>query len=254
MSSDLPEGNLEVMHGLFITGTDTEVGKTHVTCEIARTLSAAGSRVGLYKPVCSGGISGGDGTIVWDDLQRLNNALPEPVPVDRICPQRFVAPLAPPVAAREEGRTIDEQLLRTGIHGWDDAADVLLVEGVGGLLCPLTDRETVADLAVDFGFPLLIVSPQRLGTINHTLMTVEVARSRGLHVAGIVMNHVVPPADDSVASNAAEIASRAGVPVIAELPYHPSLGLPGSDPDVKIDWWKVIRATADTEGAVDSND
>ncbi|MFG0332397.1 MAG: dethiobiotin synthase [Maioricimonas sp. JB049] len=242
------------MYGLFITGTDTEVGKTHVTCEIARALSARGLRVGVYKPVCSGGVPANDGTIVWDDLQRLNEALPVPVPVDRICPQRFVAPLAPPVAAHQEGRTIDEQLLRSGLQGWGDQADVLLVEGVGGLLCPLTDRETVADLAADLGFPLLIVAPQRLGTINHTLMTVEVARCRGLHVAGIVMNHVAPPADDSVASNAGQIARRAGVPVVGELPYRPPLGLPATAPDVKIDWWTVIRAASGTRGAVRARD
>jgi len=231
------------MHGLFVTGTDTEVGKTHVTCAIARGLSAQGIRVGLYKPVCSGATTDPSGQMVWDDLQRLQAALPAPVELDRICPQRFAAPLAPPVAAQAEGKAIDEDLLRTGVAAWDDAADVVLVEGVGGLLCPLTGTGTIADLAVDLGFPLLIVSPQRLGTINHTLLTVEVARHRGLSVAGIVMNRLSPEIDASAASNAAEISRLAGVPVLGEFPFRPAVGLPEDGDNVKIDWWKVITET-----------
>src|SRR5690606_6781856 len=110
------------------------------------------------KPVCSGGVPDGAGGIVWDDVRSLASAVGNAFPDDRICPQRFLAPLAPPVAARREGRRVDADLLRQGARWWQGRVDLLLVEGVGGLLCPLPDDETVADLAGDLGWPLIIVA------------------------------------------------------------------------------------------------
>ena len=208
------------MRGLFITGTDTGVGKTHIACEIVRELRAAGHRVGVFKPACSGASIGNDEQPHWDDVDRLRDALGLDVAVDRICPQRFLAPLAPPVAARQEGRSVDLEGIQRGIELWRAECDIVIVEGAGGLLCPLTDERTIADLAVQLGFPLVIVSRLGLGTINHTLLTVEVARQRGLPVAGIVFNEPTPTTvDDSSATNADEVAARCDVPVLGICKY-----------------------------------
>jgi len=207
--------------GLFITGTDTEVGKTHVTAMIARALVAAGRRVGVYKPAASG-CREEDGRLVADDAFALWEAANRPATLDQVCPQQFLAPLAPHLAARAEGREMDAELLRRGIDFWTDRSDIVLVEGAGGLMSPMGDDEYVADLAYDFGFPLIVVSANRLGTINQTLQTLITAASfrDGLDVAGIVVNQPEPPTDDaSLTTNAAEIAARAGCPLLAQVAW-----------------------------------
>lgn len=228
------------MRGLFITGTDTGVGKTHIACEIVRELRAAGHRVGAFKPACSGAMTGSSGQPCWDDVERLRGALDRDVSDDQLCPQRFLSPLAPPVAARQEGRTVDLDAIERGLDRWRSECDILVVEGAGGLLCPLTDEATMADLADRFGFLLLIVARLGLGTINHTLLTVEVARRRGLPIAGILFNEPVPTADDvSAATNAGEVAARSDVPVLA-IRQHGSAGwLSRFGQAAQLDWWTL---------------
>ena len=227
------------MQGLFITGTDTGVGKTHVAAGVISALRSQGVRVGAYKPAVTGGTVGPEGT-VWEDLVRLQAALGGDVAIERICPQRFRAPLAPPVSARWEGRTVDATLLRSGTDWWRERVECLIVEGAGGLLSPLTESETVADLAVWLAFPLVIVARQSLGTINHTLLTLEAARARGLPVAGIVLNQPAPAnADDSsVESNPRELEKRCGVPILAILPHDSTAGLLRHSPLFTIDWMR----------------
>jgi dethiobiotin synthetase len=226
------------LRGLFITGTDTGVGKTHVATGIIAALRALGRRVGAYKPVVSGSERGPDGP-VWSDLERLHDALAGEFERERICPQRFSAPLAPPVAARREGKTVDAAILRSGFDWWRERADFLVVEGAGGLLSPLTDTECVADLAVSFGLPLVIVARVSLGTINHTLLTIEAARSRNLAIAGIVLNQPLPADDDaSPASNPEELQKRCAVPILAIESYAPTADLLQHSPLFTIDWMK----------------
>lgn len=214
------------MHGLFITGTDTDVGKTYITASLVRALRSDGVRVGAYKPACSGVQQSASAKPIWSDIETLHAALDGEFDRERICPQRFDAPLAPPVAAAREERSVDGTLLRTGAAWWDGYVDYLLVEGVGGLLCPLTETETVADLAVDLGYPLLIVAHAGLGTIGHTLLTIEAARSRKMNIAGIVLNDVDGQTSTaSTASNAAEITRRGGVPILACVDHGGSVGL-----------------------------
>lgn len=220
--------------GLFVTGTDTGVGKTHLTCLLARQLRDAGVVVGAYKPAASGREAGH-----WHDVDALAQATGHTFPLERICPQRFIAPLAPPEAARAEGRTVDGQLLKTGVDWWRDRVDVLLVEGVGGLLCPLTDSETVVDLAAALDWPVLIVARNGLGTINHTLLTVEVARGRGLNIAGVVINEPECP-DESSGTNATTISHHGNIPILAHVTHGDSGHLrpvPGSN---TIDWLSVV--------------
>ena len=226
------------MRGLFITGTDTGVGKTHVSCAIVRDLRAAGHRVGAYKPVCSGVRIDPNGRSVWDDVEELRQALGGEFSDDQISPQRFAAALAPPIAARQEGRSVDLAELQRGFDDWRSRCELLIVEGAGGLLCPLTDDETMADLAARFQFPLLIVARCGLGTINHTLLTIEVARARGLRVAGILLNEAIPVQRDdlSVDTNAAEIALRGSIQVLG-IRRHQSQGWVGrfGEP-IQLDW------------------
>lgn len=223
------------IRGLFITGTDTEVGKTYVTALIARALRDAGHRVGVYKPAASGCERRGR-TLFSDDAVALWEAAGKPGTLDEVCPQRFAAPIAPHLAARAEGKELDARLLRTGIKPWLERSEIVLVEGAGGLMSPMGDQEYVADLAYDFGFPLVVVARNVLGTINHTLQTLITASTfrDGLPVAGIVLNNPRRPRSDaSLATNHAELAARCVPPVLAEV------GWKAKGFDAAVDWFRL---------------
>ena len=178
------------VRGLFITGTDTEVGKTYVAALIARALVAAGHRVGVYKPAASGCSRRGR-ALVSDDALALWQAAGSPGTLAEVCPQVFAAPLAPHLAAAAEGKRLDAALLRRGLDVWlERSRRSCLIEGAGGLMSPLGEDEYVADLAYDFGFPLVVVARNGLGVINHVLQTLITAATfrDGLAVAGIVLN------------------------------------------------------------------
>ncbi len=178
------------MKKLLITGTDTNVGKTWVACQLLNQLRTEGVNAGVYKPVCSGAEGDAESGLYWQDLKQLRAAVNDAFEIERICPQRFCAPVAPNVAARLENRSVDDRLLRSGADDWRDCCDYLVIEGAGGLLCPLTDHTTVADLAADLQAPILIVAANRLGVINHTMLTVAVAQQRNLAIAGVVLNEL----------------------------------------------------------------
>jgi dethiobiotin synthetase len=218
--------------GLFVTGTDTGVGKTYVGAMIARALCAAGHRVGVYKPAASG-CRRVRGKLISDDAAALWEAGGRPGGLDRVCPQCFLAPLAPHLAAREEGKCLDPALLRQGLEYWRERSDVTIVEGAGGLMSPLGEEDYVADLACEFGFPLVVVARNGLGTINQTLQTLIAAATfrDGLEVAGIVLNHPVPPADDrSISTNRGELSLRCVPPILAEV------GWDSEEFDAAVDW------------------
>lgn len=206
--------------GLFVTGTDTGIGKTVVGSTLVRYWQGQGRRVGAYKPVASGVEQTAGGGRVWGDVEAYYRALQGEFSRERICPQTFAAPVAPPVAARQEGRQVDGDLLFQGAQWWQDQVEQLVVEGAGGLLSPLTETQTNADFAVGLGLPLLVVARQSLGTINHTLLTVEAAERRGLQVAGIVLNSAVPGGgDESVETNAEQLGRFCTAPILGVLPY-----------------------------------
>jgi dethiobiotin synthetase len=222
--------------GLFVTATDTNVGKTHIAQLMVRSLRETGIRPGVYKPACSGAIVSPSG-VQWDDIERLRTAAGQDWPDDAICPQRFLAPLAPPIAAHAEGRIIDAQLLVTGADWWRGRVDFLVVEGAGGLLAPMTTTDSVADIASRLGYPLVIIARCGLGTINHTLLTVEAARHRGLKIAGVVLNQAASQDDLSLAeSNATEIETRGKVSVLGILDWQSSDGLHRHGRPVTIRW------------------
>lgn len=234
--------------GLFITGTDTGVGKTFITAAIARQLREQGHKVGAYKPAVSGCIDGPNGPR-WEDLETLSAAIGGEFPIEHIGPQRFRAPLAPPVSARLENRQVDAALLRAGAFWWDGLVDLLLVEGAGGLLSPMTESDNVADVARDLDYPLLIVARAGLGTINHTLLTVEAAASRGLRVAGIVLNQCTPDGDDlSIASNADELGKRCRIPILGVFPFALHAALLQQECFRKINWYELTKKAGAADG------
>ena len=213
--------------GLFITGTDTGVGKTYLTALIARQLTNQGQRVGVYKPAASGCDEGND-----SDAQYLWRAAGCPLRLENVCPQEFSAPLAPHLAARAEQREVDVELLRTGLEPWKASADIVLVEGVGGLMSPLSEDDYVADLIFEFGYPLIVVVPDRIGTINQTLQTLIAAATfrGGLPLAGVVLNQVDQTEDISRDTNWRELEQRCVPPVIARLRHG------GLESDLPADW------------------
>lgn len=193
------------MKQLFVTGTDTDVGKTYVSALILRHLVSTGLRTGAYKPVCSGAQTDDSGQPTWSDVNILADAT-NSSEIERICPQRFHAAVAPNVAAAQEGRAVDDLQLSQGVNAWSGLVDYLLIEGAGGLLCPLSDRSLVLDLAVTLNTPLVIVAANRLGVLNHTMLTVEVATARNLPIAAVILNDVQRRDDDeSLTSNRAQL-------------------------------------------------
>ena len=222
--------------GIFVVGTDTGVGKTRVASAIARTWMMLGHRVGVIKPVSTGAESV-DGKLRSGDVDALIRAITTegspypPPPLDRVGPIVYPLPLAPPLAARKEGTPLEPsdviRVTESSIEWWSQVgkAELVVIEGVGGLLCPLAERGwTVADLAIHLDYPLLIVAHRGLGTLNHTLLTVEAARSRGLRVAGVVLNAVRPPENPlAEESNAGELADRlSSTAILADWPFHPT--------------------------------
>lgn len=224
-------------HGLFVTGTDTEVGKTYVASLIVRDLVADGHRVGVYKPVASDCISDGR-KLVSEDAVALWEAAGRPMSQELVCPQRFQAAVAPHLAARNEGRELDTQLLRSGIEVWTDQCDIVVVEGVGGLMTPVGDDDFVADLAYEFGYPLLVVTPNAIGAINQTLQTLITASCfrDGIPLGGVILNDArLFDGDPSRETNQNQISTRAQAPVLTRLRYE------GESFDEKIDWMAVAQ-------------
>ncbi len=215
--------------GLFVVGTDTGVGKTRVASTLARTWTADGRRVGVLKPISTGGVRR-DGDLGSPDADALIGAIGLGVPHRRVAPLIFEEPLAPAVAARRLGRPLGPAAVQSAVAEamayWQARADALIVEGVGGLLCPIAEGWTVADLATWLDYPLLVVARRGLGTLNHTLLTVEAALGRGVRVAGVVLNGSEPTTDPlAEATNAEELSRRLGpVPILAEWPYQEQAG------------------------------
>jgi dethiobiotin synthetase len=202
------------MRGLFVTATDTGVGKTEVACALLRNARAAGIDAIGMKPAQSGHVPG-----EASDAERLRDACGGAEPLDAVCPYTFAAPLAPAVAARLEGKTVSLERILARARALASRHEAVLVEGAGGLLVPLTQGETYADLARALGLAALVVGRAGLGTVNHVALTVEALRARGIPLAGIVLNRTSPSDDPSVPYNAAEIARITHCKPVATLPF-----------------------------------
>ncbi len=207
--------------GLFITGTDTGIGKTVASCAMAASLHQRGHRVGVSKPIASGCRHDREG-LVNEDAEALAHFARSPHPLDVINPVRYAMPVAPAVAAEHDDRPIDVQAIARSLQRLDHDSDVLIVEGVGGALVPLDATHTVIDLARWVGYPVVIVARAVLGTLNHTAMTAAVLRHAGLTIAGIVINgydaDVAKHEDASVSTNRRWIQAMTQLPILATLP------------------------------------
>jgi dethiobiotin synthetase len=231
----VPEAVPRGRGGLFFTGTDTGVGKTLVTAAVARCLRARGREVVVCKPVATGARPVG-GRCLADDTVALAEAAGVGDDWEAVTPFTFPDPVAPPLAARRRGVALELGAVVAAVRRRQRPGAALLVEGVGGLLCPLTDSETVADLARDLALPLVVVARRSLGTLNHTLLTLEAARARCLGVAGVVISETMPPEGLADETNVDELR-RLGVPVLAVVPHRPGgarEAVPALD---DIDWW-----------------
>ncbi|MEX2253130.1 MAG: dethiobiotin synthase [Thermoleophilaceae bacterium] len=202
------------MRGIFVTGTGTGVGKSVVAAAVCASLSAAGERVAAFKPVVTGLDEPGEWPPDHELLASAANAGQKP---NDVAPYRFGAAFSPHLAAEVAGETIAASSLVEHARAAAEGADALVCEGVGGLLVPLTPDYLVRDLAVGLGLPLVVAASPGLGTINHTLLTIEAGRATGLTVAGVVMTPWPDEAGELERSNADTVA-RLGAVEVAQLP------------------------------------
>jgi len=225
--------------GLFVTGTGTEVGKTVVACAIAAELAGRGERVSVFKPVITGLAEPQDGP---PDHERLRASARSRQSLADIAPYEFDPPVSPHLAAEHAGVTIEPHSLRAAAHAAGSAGDVLVAEGVGGLMVPLTRDYLVRDLAADLGLPLVVAAPPGLGTISHTMLTVECARAAGLKVQAVVLTPWPAKPTEMQRSNRETIGRLADVEVAAlpdlnlkRTPFEPPPHLP-------VERWVAPRA------------
>jgi dethiobiotin synthetase len=200
------------LRGVFVTGTDTGVGKSVVAATVCAALAARGERVAAFKPVVTG-LDDEPDEFGHDHelLAAVANAGQAP---EQVAPYRFGPPLSPHLAAELVGERIEPAQLLEAARAYQ----LLVCEGVGGLLVPITIGYLVRDLAIDLGLPVVVVARTGLGTINHTLLTVEAARTAGLHVAGVVMTPWPDEPAQIERSNRATIA-RLGDVSVSGLPH-----------------------------------
>ncbi len=198
----------------FVTGTDTEVGKTFATCALLHVARGQGLVAVGMKPVAAGVDAAGQNA----DVEALATAASFPAPRELINPYCFEAPVAPHIAAAVEGQTIDPERIAAAARDLAADADLLLIEGVGGFRVPLGDDLDTADLAVRLDLPVVLVVGLRLGCLNHALITAEAIRARGLKLAGWIANGIDPdmPWPEE---NVTALKERLAAPLLGVLPW-----------------------------------
>lgn len=207
------------MAGLFITGTDTGVGKTVVSCALARGLCAAGVDVGVMKPVETGVPAAGP-----EDARALIRAARVKDPIDLVCPIQYAIPAAPEAAAAAAGSepqasSIDR--IGRAFATLSERHAFMLVEGAGGILVPFDEKTTMATLVKELALPVLIVARASLGTINHTLLTLEACEARGLDILGVVLSHAAGVLSEADAENLKVLKRSLGDRLLGEVLPHP---------------------------------
>jgi dethiobiotin synthetase len=220
----------------FIAGTDTDVGKTFVCAALLRALVRRSQSAVGYKPVCCG--DRGDAIALYEASAEPPQASAENLSLDCINPCYLKSPAAPLVAARIENRKIDSPSLLQGALRLEDTYGYqrIVIEGAGGWETPLAPHGvTMADLATQFDAPVLLVIDNKLGALNHTLLTVAAIRARGLHCAGLILNHCRDERDSASISNPTVLAEMLpDIPVLAELLHGES------EIDIGTDLWEKI--------------
>lgn len=208
--------------GIFITATDTGIGKTLVAGAIASLLQKQGVKVGAFKPIATGCTHARFG-LESADACFLAHCADSSHLLTEINPVAYVTPAAPLVAAEAEGRDIDFELIATAYAHICNTSDLVIVEGIGGVRVPLTQTHDVRDLAAGFRLPVVIVARPHLGTINHTLLTIDSLRAADIEPAGIVINAYSEPLADRAVMTAPDIIERcSGVKVLAVCGHDPT--------------------------------
>lgn len=193
---------------LFITGIDTDAGKTYVSTLLVRALRRAGLDTAPMKPFCCGS---------REDAERLCAACGGTVPLDEINPVYFASPTAPYAAAKLEQRPADVEAVLAAFRRLRAAHRSVIVEGVGGWMVPISRTYYVADMAAEMGLPIAVVVRNRLGALNHALLTVRDIERRGLAFAGIIFNRAEPENDPAAATNRALLEELLGAPILFEV-------------------------------------
>nr|MBL8411193.1 dethiobiotin synthase [Dechloromonas sp.] len=207
----------------FLTGTDTEIGKTFITCALLRHAAERGLRAAGIKPVAAG--TGAEGRN--EDVENIRAAASIALPDETLNPYCFRAAVAPHIAAAEEGVRIDFGRIADGVNNGRKLTDLLIVEGVGGFRVPLGPDGDSADLAVRLGLPVIFVVGMRLGCINHALLSAEAIAARGLPIAGWVANRI-DPAMSRFEENLATLENLLPAPLLGVVPHAPLGGNAGA--------------------------
>ena len=208
------------MNGVFITGTDTGVGKTYCAVGLAEAATARGLRVGVMKPIAAGAIATPAG-LRNDDALALIAAARSDAAYELVNPYCFAEPVSPHLAARAAGARIDLAVIERSCERLATRCDWLLVEGAGGWLAPLDDRRSMADVALALRLPVLLVVGMRLGCLNHAQLTRAAIDRSGLIFAGWVANELAPRME-RLEENCETLALRFGIPALAVLPNNPA--------------------------------
>lgn len=212
------------MTGIFITGTDTDIGKTAVASGLAGAFKNRGYSVGVMKPVQSGALVR-KGKLYSPDAEFLMKFLDKHDEPELVCPVLLREALAPGVAAEIEGKTVDLKLIKNAYLQLEKRHDIVIVEGAGGIAVPLRKRFLISDLITCLGIPAIIVARAGLGTINHTFLTIEHAKRNGIPVIGIVINNYRGGIAEE--TNPEVIAQLTGLPILGIIPHDPAINVDG---------------------------
>lgn len=207
----------------FLTGTDTEIGKTFITCALLHRARNDGLKAAGLKPIAAGTDAQGRN----DDVEAICAASNADLPRDVINPYCFAPPIAPHIAAAESGRSIEFSTITAACQSARQSADWVIVEGVGGFCVPLDVHRNSADLALELNLPVILVVGMRLGCINHALLTAEAIANRGLYIAGWVANQI-DPAMSRFEENLQTLKDLLDAPLLGVVPHNPQGGVEGA--------------------------
>ena len=203
----------------FVTGTDTGIGKTIVSCALLGAYSARGNAVIGMKPVVTGRVCG-----EWADVKAIVAASSVAAPMEWVNPYAFIPPISPHLAAKQAGMETDIEVIRQACCNLQKISDVVVVEGVGGIMVPLNDRNDVADMACALALPVILVVGMRLGCLNHALITAKIIQAYGLKLAGWVANQVDPQMN-SFDENLHTLKQRLNCPLLGVLPFERNVSI-----------------------------
>jgi len=207
------------MNGFFITGTDTDVGKTVVTACLTILLKSRGVNVGVMKPIETG-VDPICHSSANSDAKFLMEVSCSNDKSDEVCPYRFKTPASPYQASQIEKKIIQPKKIVEKYKVLKSHHNMMLIEGVGGLLVPITNHYNVGNLALDIGLPIIIVSRFRLGTLNHTLLTINAAKQYGLKIKGVVVNQQEIQSLNHIEKQQDKLIEElSGIPILGVCPY-----------------------------------